>query len=217
MRSIIRTTMLIALLTNSDNTMPTFLTAAREASAQAPVIWHFPGDIPGPPYYALLGRGYLPADGGWVGIVFTRAPECVPSGFNLLDQFDIPRAFGCALTIEGEAWRRNPSDLIPFQIHARGTGAVPIYFVAEAELQTAIADDVLTIGELQSLPSLLIGSASFLESVVHNSTQAANHGHETLVAHGQLEDQRSFQFRWNEKFFPETGEHVFPNVKISFD
>jgi hypothetical protein len=219
MVSNIPASVLIALLATSDSAMPAFLTPAREASAQGPVIAHFPGDIPGPPYYALLGRGYLPADGGWVGIVFTRAPECVPAGFNLLDQFDLPTAFGCALTVEGEAWRHDASDPIPFQIHERGTGAVPIYFVAEAELHMAIADDVLTIGELQSLPSLQIGWASFLEHVVHNSAQAqtANHGHEALVAHGQLVDQRSFQFRFNEKFFPETGEHVFPNVKISFD
>jgi hypothetical protein len=94
---------------------------------------------------------------------------------------------------------------------------VPIYFVAEAELQLAIADDLLTITELQNLPSLQVGWASFLEHVVHNTNQPTEHGHETLVAHGQLEDGLFFQFRYNEKFFPETGEHVFPNVKIQFN
>jgi hypothetical protein len=219
MRYIIHATVLLALLAGSDRITgrpESALNTSAEAAA-GPVIWHFPGDIPGPPYYALLGRGYIPADDGWVGIVFTRAPACVPAGFNLLDQFNLPAAFGCPLTVEGEAWRHDASDPIPFQIHERGTGAVPIYFVAEAELLVAVADDLLTIGELHSLPSLLVGTATFVEHVVHNSTQAANHGHETLVAHGQLEDQRPFQFRFNEKFFPETGEHVFPNVTIRFD
>jgi hypothetical protein len=220
MRYIIHVSVLAALLAYSGGITSARLGATFGRSAEAaagPVIWHFPGDIPGPPYYALLGRGFIPADDGWVGIVFTRAPECVPAGFNLLDQFNLPTAFGCALTVEGEAWRRSASDVVPFQIHEQGTGAVPIYFVAEAELLTAIADDLLTIGELQNLPSLQVGWATFLEHVVHNSTQAANHGHETLVSYGYLDDQRSFQFRWNEKFFPETGEHVFPNVRIRFE
>jgi hypothetical protein len=221
MRYVIRTSVLIALLVCSDRTAPATLGAALDTSSEAVaaqvVISHFPGDILGPPYYALLGRGFAPADSGWVGIVFTRAPECVPAGFNLLDQFNLPAAFGCALTIEGDSWRHDASDPIPFQIHARGTGAVPIYFVSEAELLVAIADDMLTIGDLQGLPSLQIGSATFLENMVHNSTQAATHGHEELVARGYLEDQRSFQFSYNEKFFPETGEHVFPNVRIRFE
>jgi hypothetical protein len=36
------------------------------------------------------------------------------------------------------------------------------------------------------------------------------------VSRGLLEDGRSFEFRYNEKFLPEIGEHVFPNVKIEF-
>ena len=222
MRFIIGAGLLVALLALGDRSMPTRFTAALDTSVQAgagPVIQHFPGELPGAPSYALLGRGYVPTDDGWVGILFTRLPQCVPAAFNLLDMFNLPMAFGCQLTVEGEAWRRDASDPVPFQIHERGTGAVPIYFVAEAELQAAMVDDVLTIGELQGFPSLQIGLATFLEHVVHNSTstQGTNHGHEALVAYGQLEDGRSFQFRFNEKFFPETGEHVFPDVKIQFD
>jgi hypothetical protein len=223
MRFIIGASLLVASIAIHDRSTPTRFTAARDTSLQVaaadPVIQHFPGELPGPPSYALLGRGYVPADDGWVGILFTRSPACVPAAFNLLDQFDVPGAFGCPLTVEGEAWRRDASDPIPFQIHERGTGAVPIYFVAEVELQAAIADDVLTIGELQGLSSLQIGSATFLQHVVHNSTstQGTNHGHEALVSHGQLADGRSFQFRFNEKFLPETGEHVFPNVVIRFE
>ena len=46
--------------------------------------------------------------------------------------------------------------------------------------------------------------------------QPTNHGHETLVSRGTLEDGRTFEFRYNEKFLLETEEHVFPNVKIDF-
>ena len=210
----------LALVACSDRMIPTGPTDAPAASAKAgsgPIIRHFPGESPGAPAYALLGRGFAPSDDGWVGIVFVRDPECVPAGFNLLNQFNPPAAWGCALTVEGEEWWHDPPVPPPFQIHERGLGAVPIYFVALSEYLAAIADDVLTIGELESLPSLLIGYASFLHHVVHNSNQAANHGHETLVSRGTLEDGRTFEFRYNEKFLPETGEHVFPNVKISFE
>ena len=192
--------------------------SASAAQSSAPIILHFPGEQPGPRYYALLDRGFMPNDNGWVGIVFVRDPSCVRAGFNLLDWFDSPAAaFACGLTVEGEAWWHDLATPPPFQIHERGLGAVPIYFVRRSELQAAIADDVLTIGDLESLPSLVVGKASFLEHIIHNTNQPTNHGHETLVSRGLLEDGRSFEFRYNEKFLPETGEHVFPNVKIEFN
>jgi hypothetical protein len=191
--------------------------SASAAQNSAPIILRFPSEQPGPRYYALFGQGFTPNDNGWVGIVFVRSPSCVPPGFNLLDWFDSPpTAWACTLTTEGEAWWHDVSAPPPFQIHERGLGAVPVYFVRLSELQAAIADDVITIGELESLPSLLIGEASFLEHITHNTNQPTNHGHETLVSRGLLEDGRSFDFRYNEKFLPESGEHVFPNVKIEF-
>ena len=60
------------------------------------------------------------------------------------------------------------------------------------------------------------GSASFLEHVVHNDNQPTDRGHETLVSHGTLSGGRTFDFRYTEKFLPETEEHVFTNVKIDF-
>jgi hypothetical protein len=189
--------------------------SASRAQSGAPIILRYPGEHPGPRYYALFERGFTPNDNGWAGIVFVRDPSCVPAGFNLLDFFDSPAvALACELTVEGESWWHDVSAPPPFQMHERGVGAVPVYFVRLSELQAAIADDVLTIGELESLPSLVIGAASFLEHNVHNTNQPTNHGHETLVSHGLLEDGRSFEFRYNEKFLPESGEHVFPNVKI---
>ena len=195
---------------------PAVLPEGASLTAGGPIIRHHPGESAGPGYYALFLRGFVPNDNGWVGIVFIRSPECVPAGFNLLDWFDRPAAFGCQLMVEGDEWWHSLSEPPPFQTRERGLGAVPVYFVRLSELEAAIADDVLTIAELQALPSLLIGSASYLLQVVHNSNQPTNHGHETLVSRGTLEDGRTFEFRYNEKFLLDTQEHVFPNVKIEF-
>jgi hypothetical protein len=116
--------------------------------AGAPMIRHYPGEAPGPPYYADLQRGYVVAAGGWAAIVFFRSPVCVPVGFNLLDWRDRLAAFDCTLTVEGEEWWHDLAAPPPFQTHERGLGAVPVYFVAVAALQAAMADDLLTIGEL---------------------------------------------------------------------
>jgi hypothetical protein len=223
MRRLICTTLAISLsaCANEELTGPD-VDPARPSSASAaensgPIILRYPDEHPGPRYYALFGRGFAPNDNGWVGIAFVRSPSCVPAGFNLLDWFDAPpTAWACTLTVAGEAWWHDVLVPPPFQTRAHGLGAVPIYFVRWSELQAAIADDVITIGELESLPSLLIGEATFFEQITHNTNQPTNHGHETLVSRGLLEDGRSFEFRYNEKFLPETNEHVFPNVRIAF-
>jgi hypothetical protein len=187
------------------------------AGAGAPVIRHVPSDgEPGPPFYTpvFMGglSGFVPTDGTWAAIHFYRQPACIPSGFNLLQVFNPPSAFGCSLAITGKVWRHEAGDLVPFQEHYGGDGAVPIYFVRLSDLTAAAADGLLTIAELQDLA--LIGHASFYQSVIHNSNQAANHGHETLTARGQLEDGRSFRVHFNEKFLD--GQHVFQNVRIEF-
>jgi hypothetical protein len=148
---------------------------ARPSSASAaensgPIILRYPGEHPGPRYYALFQRGFVPNDNGWAGIVVVRSPSCVPAGFNLLDWFDAPPTAGaCTLTVAGGAWWHDVLVPPPFQTRAHGLGAVPIYFVRWSELQAAIADDVITIGELESLPSLLIGEATFFEQITHNT------------------------------------------------
>jgi hypothetical protein len=127
-------------------------------SAQGrPVIQKFPSPgVQGPPFYANFSGTFMPTDGELVGIAFYREPFCIPGDFNLLVQFNAPTAFGCTLTIEGKRWWHNPAtDPFPFQIRFSGLGAVPIYFVDAEELAAAAGDGVLTIGELQTLPSLL--------------------------------------------------------------
>jgi len=207
----------ISLLACSDRPTPTDAPGLQfTAAGGQPTVLHYPGDIPGPAYYSTVSAGFVPTDGGWVGIVFWRAPECVRADYNMLSGFDRPAAWGCTLTVEGESWWHDPAVPPPYMVLERGLGAVPVYFVALSEYQAAIADGVLTIGELQALPSLLVGYASFLQHETHNTSEQ-NFGHETLVSYGVLEDGRRFQFRYNEKFFAETNEHVFPNVKITFE
>jgi hypothetical protein len=148
--------------------------------ANPPVIEYFPSpERPGPPFYANFAADFIPTDDGTVGIAFIREPSCIPTDFNLLLFFDVPAAFGCELTIEGKLWwYDSETDPFPFKIQQWGLGAVPIYFVDEAELAAATQDGVLTIGELQALPSLLIGLADSYLEVIHNSNQGgAGKGH----------------------------------------
>jgi hypothetical protein len=202
-------------------TGPSALGQETPAEAGAPVISKVPGDDRGAPFYtpvfiggAAPPAGFVPTDGDWAGIHWYRDPSCVPAGFNLLRVFNPPAAWDCGLRIEGEVWRHAPGDMVPFQEHYAEAGAVPIYFVRLSELMSAAGDGALTIGELQALPSLLVGHASEYRSVIHNSNQASSHGHETLDARGRLTDGRSFHFHFDEKFIG--GQHTFQSVRIDF-
>ena len=194
-------------------------------SAQGqPVIQTFPSPgVQGPPFYANFAATFMPTDGETVAIAFYREPFCIPGNFNLLVQFNPPTAFGCTLTIEGKRWWHDPTtDPFPFQIRFSGLGAVPIYFVNAEELTAAASDGVLTIGELQTLPSLLMGVADDFHQVIHNSNQAPgaekqsnNKGHEELDAHGTiLGTSAPFYFHYIEEFDPNTNIHTFRTVRI---
>jgi hypothetical protein len=188
-----------------------------------PIIQTFPSPgVPGPPFYANFAADFMPSDDGTLAIAFYRQPSCIPAGSNLLIQFDVPGAFGCELTVEGKVWWHDPAtDPFPFQIRFWGRGAVPVYFVDETELAAAAQDGVLTIGELHTLPSLLIGIAESFEQVIHNSNQARgaqeqqkNKGHEMLNARGTVQSGLPFFFHYVEQFNPNTGVRVFPTVRI---
>ena len=190
---------------------------ATSSGAGAPVKRDVPSAADrGAPFYTPVFidglSGFVPTDGTWVGIHFIREPSCIPPTFNLLQVFHPLVAPDCTLTITGQTWRHGPDDRVPYQEHYSGVGAVPIYFVRLADLQAAAADGMLTIAELTSIA--VIGRADSYRSVIHHSTQAANHGHETLTAHGWLENGRRFQFHFDEKFLD--GRHVFQSMRIEF-
>lgn len=194
---------------------PSLLLSEKVGSKGGPTIVAFPDEHPGTPFYANFDASFIPADDGIVGILFVRDPACIPATFNLLVGFDAPAAFGCALTVEGKLWFQDPaSDPFPFQIQAWRLGDVPVYFVDEDELAVAAQDGVLTIGELQGLPSLLIGFADNYREVIHNSNQGARKGHSVLTATGSTQPGVPFFFHYNEQFDPDTGVRIFQNVQI---
>jgi hypothetical protein len=184
------------------------------ALAAPPVILTSPTETPGQFTYALADPSAN--DGPWVAIDFHRNPGCSElEGFNLLLFVDFPNAFTCPLTVEvkerwnaedlaiaGGPWQSppgSPSFRTPSKARWSGMGAVPIYFVDQGELLDAIGDGVLTVDELESLPSLMIGHATKYEFIQLNSGTTNSHptmrdGHTQTVAHGLLEDGRAFQF-----------------------
>jgi hypothetical protein len=141
------------------------------------------------PFYARIESGDIFRTDEWAVIAFYRPPACVPAGFNSLALFDVPGALACGpSTIDGfTIWRNAPqTDPAPIQAEYHGLGAVPIWFVRWPELEDAVADDVLTIGELAGMPSRLVGSASFYEETLHPE-QSAQVGELEFVVQGTLE------------------------------
>ena len=184
--------------------MAVFMTVLLAAAAQAQVRVTVPEEDPGPPFYASLERAFIPHTDEWAAITFLRQPGCVPDDFNLLDLFDVPAAFGCPLTVQGHVIYKNappPVDSAPIHVNLHGLGAVPIWFVSWPEMQVALADDVLTVPEILSLPSLQMGLASFFKETQHPGNerpQGPGNGKIEITAHGTLADGRTFQFQVRE-------------------
>ena len=133
-------------------------------------------------------------------IVFYRSPDCIPAGFNLLDFLDFSgQPALCELHIEGRVNWASLDDPYPASQFFSGTGEVPVWFVRWPELEAAVADDVLTIGELAALPSLTVGSASFFLESIRNDTRGQRGGNEAMVAAGTAE-------RWPVVLRPDDGE-----------
>jgi hypothetical protein len=147
-----------------------------------------PSESPGPPFYMRwLGTG----DHEWVVNIFYRSPDCMPTDFNLLDFFDIPRAFRCSLTVEGFEVRSQAFDP-PIQSELHGLGAVPVLFIKRTAFEAAAADGELTLAELLGLDSAVMGSASFYQEVLHprGGARVVNADYQ---AGGTLEDGRLFR------------------------
>lgn len=153
----------------------------------------------GPPFYARIDAQSVIHTEEWAAIPFYRDPSCVPADFNLLTFFDAPQAFSCGLTVEGfVVWKNGPppQDFAPIQSVLRDDGLVPVWLMSWPELEAAMADGVLTIGELADLPSLQVGHADYFHEVLHPS-EAAHHSMIQLNARGTLEDGRTFMVQAN--------------------
>src|SRR5262245_27056069 len=207
-------------------------TAAADAAPGVPIILTTSEETPGQPSYAQLAGGEVSADGGWVAFDFPPGPHAAPLlGFNLL-QFVDAAAVDCPLTVQmkewwyaedletaGGPWGSLPGDpnfRTPIQAQWDGLGAVPVYFVRETELLEAMADDVVTVAELETLPSLRIGRATHYQFNQHNTerrnaSQTKRPGHTLTVAQGVLDDGQRFQFVLT------TRDNEVTSIKIDFE
>jgi len=175
-------------------TQPTEVPATAEA--KEPVRIESNGEVP---FYARFGENETFSDGEWTVIVFYRSPDCIPADFNLNQFFhfpgnDGPGAFACAppTTTSVEYWANGPqTDPAPLIAEMTGRGAVPVWFIAQAEVEAAMADGVVTIGELAELPSLLKGEAASYTELLHPG-QSNPQALIQFKAEGTLEDGRSF-------------------------
>ncbi len=148
----------------------------------------------------------------WAVIPFFRPPACVPPDFNLLNYFD-SAAFACTPpTTEGfEIWKHGPGiDPVPLVWQLKGLGAVPVYFVRWPELQTAMADGELKIGELEGLPSLLRGVVDSYKQTARNEGMLSIVVLQ-MIARGVLEDGRTFDVE-----SVSHGPDLRQNTRISF-
>jgi len=154
-----------------------------------------PDDSPSGPFYARLERGFVHATDDWVAVAFYRDPSCVRAGFNLLNFFDfanIPAIFGCPLTVHGfEIWENGPQ-FDPGPTHSSlGGDNVPIWFVSLGDFNQALPG--ITITELQAMPSLLQGTATFFDETLHPAG-IAQQAMLRITSSGILPDGRSFQY-----------------------
>lgn len=169
------------------------------------------------PFYARVERGpqgepLVHNDGEWAVIPFYRSTACVPAGFNLLDLFDAPGAFGCEARVVGfEVWKALPPPPggAPLQVLTFGLDDMEIWFVRWGELSAAMTDDQLTIGELETLPSLVKGTATLFKETLH-PVGGARQTKLQMVGSGTLEDRRAFSFSSEEN----QGRIVHATIRI---
>jgi len=151
------------------------------------------------PFYARFGENETFSNGEWTTIIFYRQPDCIPDDFNLNQFFHFPGendpgAFACAppTTTSIETWANGPeTDPAPLVAEMTGRGAVPVWFFAQSDIEAAMEDGIVTIGELEALPSRRAGTASTYTELLHPSQSNA----QTLIqfkAEGALEDGGPF-------------------------
>lgn len=69
-----------------------------------------------------------------------------------------------------------------------------MWFFSLSEIEAAVADDMLTIGELEALPSLRKGSATYYREILRPSGSPSQRPNGIRVtARGELEDGSDFK------------------------
>ena len=171
--------------------------------ARAELRLEIPGQTSGPPFYARIefasvDPALVPNNGEWAAIVLYRQLNCIPANFNLLQVFDVPRAFSCPLNDIGgyEVWRNAPGvDPAPAWSRLIGRSVVPVLFVRHTEFVAAAADGVLTLPELRALPSAKMGNATQFSELLRPS-QSNGMPLLHITAQGRFADDSGFRLRW---------------------
>jgi hypothetical protein len=166
--------------------------------------WPTVGD-PGLPFYARIEPAppHVFVVDGWAVISFYRDPACISATFNLLSFFDAPAAFGCPHAVTGSnLWHGQPFAGAPKIVQVQGAGAVPFWFIPANLVLDAVADGVLTIGELEAMEGRLTGLASQFSETLHphpNPPFLGGGGHPVpklmQTARGTLSDGRAFNYQ----------------------
>jgi hypothetical protein len=143
------------------------------------------------PFYARIVEGEIINDGEWAVIIFYHPPDCVPDNFNLLVFFDYS-AVTCDPTTDGfTIWSGEPWVSAPIQMKLQQAGLVPVWFVKLNIIEAAVEDGILNMPELETLPTLVRGSADLYTETLHPS-EAVKVPMINYVAQGHLEDGQSF-------------------------
>lgn len=194
---------------------PTEANTGSASAEKEPVVIESGGEVP---FYARFGENETFDNGEWTVIVFYRPSECIPGDFNLSRFFHFPGenspgAFACAppTTTSVETWQNGPeTDPAPLISEMTGRGAVPVWFIKNAEVEKTAADGVMTIDELRELPSRLVGSADTFSELLH-PTQSNARPLIRINARGALEDGREFEVSVS-KGAPDMDDHVTINM-----
>jgi hypothetical protein len=205
-RPLLRTLGLAFLLvacggSQNDDTLsdvPDTATLIRAAETAGLMRVTVPQPDPGIPAYARAfpGEKQFFHNGEWLAIPFYRAPSAIPADFNLMTFFHFPGpggpgAFATPILIRGFYFIEPNAPLGTFPVLAVSTGdAVPIWFVRWSAYQTAMADGVVTIGDVNAMQPLRGIATTFNETLKPRTGD-----HLTVItANGRLADGRTFDF-----------------------
>lgn len=195
---------------------------AQPLPGQPAVQLDFPVESPGIPAYArlelLVPNFDVPNNDRWAAIVFYRDPACVPDDFNLGQFFHLPGpgglgAFTCRLLVEGhEIWENGPgTDLAPIYVRTRNAVPdLPVWFVAWDQLRPILESGQVFIGDIEALPSLVLGSARWFEEALYPNGSAETPGI-TMRAEGILENGGRFHLGWH---FANMGEEDSVSIRL---
>jgi hypothetical protein len=155
-----------------------------------------------PPFYHSVGGPFFPGDGSvfalndgkWAVLPFYRDPDFPADEHDLINDFD-ENVFDASLFITGTFTLTDDGQL--FATTAQGT-AVPVWFVKWKDLQKALGDGRLQMGELRAMKSLIKGTASSY-SDDNQVFGVAPVSRLNLRAEGTLEDGRSFRVHFVEE------------------